>query len=346
MEELPTKLNGSQNNSKKISKKILISLIIIIILIAVVGYFFVHKNGSSSLESESKTSNQVTKKDYLNVLSDDFNPSRAGKPNPQIKQEKPACCNHPYYHSVWRAFSNDGLSWQKEGKLFIDHASVPDVLIKEDGSQIIYYVDGLYDTLMCKIVKDGQLSDGNCIIYNFSDEKAWDPEVVKVDNYYRLYFVSPPKLNGQDNEMGSKIKTAVSRDGITWLEEGIALDGYGVIVDPTVIKTTSEWKMIYASEEEGLVLANSSDGKSFKVEASVDKISVGKSPHLTKIENKYAAYYCKQGINVSLSDDLTTWLSERIALAGEGNNVTCDPSVEKQSDGKFIMYYKKQSVKK
>ncbi|MEW6407935.1 MAG: hypothetical protein AB1465_04555 [Patescibacteria group bacterium] len=49
-------------------------------------------------------------KNYLDVTSRDFDPTKAKKPNPKKKTKIPSCCSHSYYHSIWRAFSKNGIS--------------------------------------------------------------------------------------------------------------------------------------------------------------------------------------------------------------------------------------------
>jgi hypothetical protein len=274
-------------------------------------------------------------KDYFNVYSIDFDPSMAGNPNPKVLIGKTPCCEGPYYHSIWRAYSKDGLNWNKEERMFLDHASVPEVLVKEDGTQIVYYVNGSIDTFDCVIVKDGSSNYGDCRIYNFSEEKAWDPEVVKItENVYRLYYVSPGNVH--------QIRTAVSRDGINWLERGVVLEWRGLI-DPTVIKTNLGWRMIVRSEE-GLITAISSDVLSFKKEAILYELGNAMTPHLTKLDDKYALYYCKDGIYVSFSQDGRKWGDEKKILEPVQGSIICDPSVERLPNGEFIMYYKLQSM--
>lgn len=47
----------------------------------------------------------------------------------------------PYNHSVYRATSEDGLSWTSEDTLFVEHASVPAAYTDADGKVWIYYLN-------------------------------------------------------------------------------------------------------------------------------------------------------------------------------------------------------------
>ncbi|MFA6295771.1 MAG: hypothetical protein WC663_00230 [Patescibacteria group bacterium] len=299
------------------------------------------KNALAKNYCEASLSTNST--DYLDPTSPDFDPTKAGHKNPKIDQGVPPCCSHPYYHSVWRANSKDGKTWTKENKKLIDHASVPDMQIVND-KEIVYYVDGKYDTMNCRIKENGKLKPGKCRIYNFSGKKAWDPEVVKVDDYYRMYFMSPPSAFSTASET-SKIKTAVSRDGINWLEEdSTALKGK-MYIDPTVMKVGDKWIMVVSGDNEGLFWATSTNGTTFKLKGKLKgSAQDGASPHITKLSKKYALYYCKAGISMSLSKNAEKWSGERSILSSEQNQIICDPSVTRKNNGKYVMYYKVQEM--
>lgn len=101
-----------------------------------------------------------------------FDPKSAGNPHHKIAASPPPCCNHPYWHKVYRAVSSDGLNFKEVGGMIKDKASVPAILQKGDGSFILYYVDGRYDTMDCSVSSDGiNFSPGNCTIYGFTEKK-------------------------------------------------------------------------------------------------------------------------------------------------------------------------------
>lgn len=274
-----------------------------------------------------------------------FNPSAAGKPHPKIQETPPACCNHPYYHKVYRAFSNDGLTFQKEGVMLVDHASVPAILKKDDGSYILYYVNGAIDTVDCSISRDGKTwTPGNCTIYGFTERRAWDPYVVKLDDgTYRLYFVSPPQL-GTASGQATKIMSAVSRDGISWLQEkGVRLTESGkALIDPAVIRMGDRWRLftwypgsgpMAPPEQSTMVAAVSSDGLSFTKEREFQP--GGGIPEVARLpDGRYALYFCGKGIEVLTSADGLQWSGKTgTGLPG------CDPSVI-QEGSRWVMYYK------
>ena len=278
-----------------------------------------------------------------------FNPASYGKPHPKIKQPHPDCCNHPYWHQVYRAFSSDkGASWEKENILIKDHASVPDAILKDDGMIISYYVDGEFDSVDCIVSKDnGKIfSAGNCTIYGFTEEKAWDPEVVKLDDgRYRMYFYAPKQQRlFEDNS----IMSAISEDGVSWLQEdGVRFKHKGII-DPAVIKMGDVWRLYvwYPSGtgpgDATIVVAKSEDGLNFVKEK---EFSVGGGiPDIIKLNGKYALYFCSDGISRVTSSDGLSWSNKENVMPANMGEVNCDPSIIKTKD-KWTMFYKVQKMR-
>lgn len=280
------------------------------------------------------------------------NPQLAGSPHPKVKSTNiMGCCSHPYYHKVYRAFSSDGISWQKEGALIRDHASVPAIMQRDDGTFILYYVDGEYDTVDCMVSQDGSsFSAGNCAIYGFAGERAWDPYAVRLaDGNYRLFYFTPnPELEG-DNV----IMSATSRDGISFVEDPGIRFSHPQIYDPAVMDTGSGWWMFAGYNPESapgsfpepkIVFAKSSDGLTFSRESVLDL--GGNVPEIVKLDDgRYALYYCAMGgIAMATSSDGASWSSGATALSSDSGKITCDPSVIKMRDGRWVMYYKVQET--
>jgi len=280
----------------------------------------------------------------------EFNPALAGSPHPKVKQPSyPPCCSHPYYHEVYRAFSSDGVSWQKEGTLVKDKASVPAILQKDDGTFILYYVDGEYDTIDCSVSQDGKaFSPGNCTIYGFTEQKAWDPYVVNLGNgSYKMYYFTPPSdLFGESK---NQIRSAISKDGIKWLQEDGVRFEYNGILDPVVIKMEDTWRM-YAwymgkGNEPGnsvMVSATSQNGLDFAFEK---EFNVGGGiPEVVKLDSgKYALYVCSGGITMFTSADGLSWSGGKVVVSpAQSEKIVCDPTVIKMDSGRWAMYYKTQ----
>lgn len=265
-----------------------------------------------------------------------FDPSLYGSPHPKIKQEPGSCCSSPYWHRIYSARSIDGIIWQKDGILIKDRASVPSAIYRDDGTTILYYVDGEYDTMDCAISKDGKnFSPGNCTIYGFTEEKAWDPEVVKLENgFYRLYFFAP-KFGGEN-----RIMSAVSKDGINWLREKDVRYQQAGIVDPAAIKIGNEWKLYmwyYTSSGGKIVVVKSSDGLNFSKETELSL--AGGVPEVVRLDSgDYALYICGLSMWVYTSRDGLNWANGKLAIAEE-KKIVCDPAPVKTPSG-WMMYYK------
>ena len=221
----------------------------------------------SQTETESQTTTETKP-------PTEFNPKSFGNPNPRSVQPHPEqCCNHPYYHYIVSAGSDNGLNWQEDSidTVIRDHASVPDYAILDDGTHMLYFVDGVYDTLGCMESKDGKtFVEVECRIYNFTKEKVWDPNVVSIGNStYRLFFFSPEFEPGMGQPNGfdqpkNRIFSAISKNGKDWLmESGVRYEDIS-ITDPSVIKRTDGTWYMFVSHGNTIIQAESSDGLTFK----------------------------------------------------------------------------------
>jgi len=302
----------------------------------------IEDGGSVLEETDSDASEDTTEEEV-------FDPAAYGSPHPKVVSDDiPSCCSHPYYHSIYRASSEDALEWQVEGVKIKDHASVPAIIQLDDDSYILYYVDGSYDTLDCQVSETGEtFTDGNCTIYGFTEERAWDPYVVKLsDGYWRLYFVSPP-----DGPGSTKIMSALSTDGISWLQEDgvrFQIDDLAII-DPAVKKMGDIWRMYTWYEGDGdgssiMVTATSSDGLTFTEEKQFD--AGGGIPEVTQLDSGlWGLYVCANGISLSTSaDGVNDWSSLSTMIAPGAGQIVCDPSIIKTNAGDWMMYYKIQEV--
>ena len=129
-------------------------------------------------------------------------------------------------------------------------------------------------------------------------------------------------------------------------EDGVRFEEWPV-VDPTVGKIGSTWYM-YAgySSSNGpaqIAIAKSTDGFTFKKDRIIDL--GGNVPDIVKApDGKMHLYYCKDGISRSASSDGVNWSDERVVLSPSNNQIMCDASVIKKSDGSWVMYYKVQEM--
>lgn len=319
------------NNMKKYT------LILFVLAISTIIVFLFSRQQINQSEIISESTAQET-----------FDPSSYGSPHPKIASvPKTPCCNHPYYHKIYRAFSDDETNWTKEGNVIKEHASVPAIIERDDGSLVLYYVDGRYDTMDCSVSNDSgkTFKDGNCTIYGFTENKAWDPFVMKLDNgFYRMFFVSAPDNPQKDS---TKVMSALSQDGINWLQDdGIRFDDVPV-VDPTVGKIGSVWYMYAGTMVPGkpaqIAIAKSIDGLAFTYVKSIDL--GGNVPDIIQAsDGKSHLYFCKEGIARAVSTDGLNWKDVRRVISVNKNEIICDPSVIQTQNGKWVMYYKVQKI--
>ena len=262
----------------------------------------------------------------------------------------------PFYHKVYMATSDDGLSFTREPEVVLNKASVPDVVRMKDGRLIIYAVDGSgrsFTNLMLAISEDNGASwkTGSLHISSSGGQQAGaaDPQAVLTDNgkirlFYLVFPEKKPPLdeNGQPKPTGekTKIKSAISKDGINFKEEeGARYESTDFITDPDVVKIGRKWFM-YISKGRELLAASSDDGDTFEYEKSIRTIgSVSKTVSIGG--GKYRQFYCGDGgINSAVSRDGLNWTDEEgPRLQTEQEEIICDPTPVKVDD-KWIMFFK------
>jgi len=266
---------------------------------------------------------------------------------PKTVQTPPQCCNHPYYHSIWKATSNDGRAWTKENRLIIDHASVPHPTQLANGSIVVYYVNGSIDTFDCSITEDGiNYKYGDCKLFNYTTQKAWDPYVIKLDNgKYRLFFFGPEQGGpGQLPQMASnKIYSALSDDGINFYQESGIRFQHNEITDPAVIFVDGVWKM-YLAKGPGVLIATSSDGYSFTKVGEYN--TQGSVPDILKLDDgSLLLFICRNGISYMTPPEISGSTNTLgVAISVDQGYITCDPGIVRLANENYVMYYKKQRI--
>lgn len=280
----------------------------------------------AALASGCMASQQGTE---TNGIQSELSPSSYGSPHPKVPSSHPACCEHPYWHTIYRATSQDGIAWEIDGVLR-PHASVPEALVLENGTIILYYVDGIYDTLDCIVSPNGKdFYYGNCTIYGFTEQRAWDPTVVSLGNgSYRLYFFSPA-FQGEN-----RIMSAISQDGINWVQEPGVRFSHQNITDPDVAWIGGYWRM-YSFYGTRIMLARSHDGLSFMKEAELN-VGEGIVDLVPLGEGRFAMYL--NCIDRAESSDGLIWSNRQSVMRDEGGIRPCMPAVARTKDG-YIMYF-------
>ncbi len=245
-------------------------------------------------------------------------------------------------HQVYLARSVDGLNWQLDKKLLRDHASVPDLVRKKDGTLYLYFVDATVHAIGVGLSSD----DGKTWRFEqttFDGELKHhyvDPNPVLLDDgRIRLYYLANfgPPQPGRVNAF----RSATSLDGISFQEDkGIRVQRDG-ITDPDVIKTKTGWKLI-ASQGQTAISASGSDGLNFEWDDYPVSMS-GAVSRTIAISQGYRLYKCSQGgIRSQVTRDFVTWTEEgvRISMEEAGGGI-CDPGIVQLGDGSYLMTYKK-----
>lgn len=335
MESPPTGETGAfgekeQEISKPKSKTVWIILAVVIILAIGVGAgYFLTKNNGEKISDE-------------NIIPMEKNIDKKGVDPNQYSWS--TMKEGPYKDKVSYATGKSLTSWTDSKKILVEHASVPDVVYK-DNVLYIYFVDvskdGIPEQLgLIKSADKGKTwsEKVNIKIDGLGDKVAVDPAPFLLDDgRIRLYYfdISKTMTEGtKDNSMYS----AVSSDGINFKEESGVRFKYDSIYDPDVIKVGDSWRMYvgYAAinNEPKVISATSADGLKFEYEGmALDKNSI---PNAVFENNTY--YLFTGGINISTSKDGKTFTQTSNRF--DPGKLAADPGVAKIGEGEYFMVYK------
>jgi hypothetical protein len=142
--------------------------------------------------------------------------------------------------------------------------------------------------------------------------------------------------------------SAVSKDGINWLQEEGPRFTYQGVLDPAVIKMGDIWRMYtWYGKGEGparavTVIAKSDDGLNFTFEKEVG-LGGGIPEVVEYARGRYRLYFCDAGISAVTSRDGLDWTESRSVLPADPGEIVCDPSVIRAGN-EWVMYYKVQEV--
>lgn len=253
----------------------------------------------------------------------------------------------PYHDKVSYATSSDLLNWTDSGEIIAEHASVPDVILK-DGTLYVYFVDTSTDGLPEQIA----------LIKSNDNGKTWskrervsikgdgiaglvpvDPDPLLLsDGRIRLYYFDIAASRGPGSEDNKKhsIYSAISSDGINFSQEGGVRFEEENIFDPDVLKVDDTWRL-YVGNPEGqkVISAISSDGLNFTREGvAYEGSSV---PNAIYENGKYYLYTA--GIQIATSGDGKKY-TKTSSMFSTGSGITADPGVVKLGTNNYIMVYK------
>lgn len=312
----------------KNKSKVYIWIIAVLLIIIVVGaaLFIVSSNKKKGNENTSAKDNSTSK--------------QQNKSNNVWSQMEKG----PYHDRVSFATGTSLTSWTKSGKIIAEHASVPDVIYK-NGTLYIYFVDVSEDGKNEQIGLLKSSDNGNTWsnkqiinIKGVGDKIPVDPApFLLADGRIRLYYfdIGTTRTGNSINTSDNKIYSALSDDGINFVEEQGVRFAKADIYDPDVIMDGKIWRMYVGTGSSQQVLsATSSDGLSFTYEGiALDKATI---PNVILENNTY--YLFTGGIEISTSMDGKTFTKTTNRFDSGG--LTADPGVVKLGPNNYFMVFK------
>jgi hypothetical protein len=246
------------------------------------------------------------------------------------------------------ASSADGLEWRHDGRILLEHASVPAAIALPDGRIRLYYVDAsrIPENTNCAESRDQgeSFSVLGCTIAGRAGVKAVDPSIVALpDGRFRLYYYA--SADNPDAPGTHAVHAAISTDGVSFVEEGRVFE-YPGLVDPDVFWSGRDWLMFVMALNQGTIVARSDDGLSFTY-AGPQALDGWGTTAPTRLEDGRLRLYAfdqkggQKRVCSFVSEDGLAWTAEpgtRIT-APEGKEIT-DPFVVRLPDASWKMFFK------
>ncbi|MGE3191522.1 MAG: hypothetical protein AB7N90_17690 [Vicinamibacterales bacterium] len=269
-----------------------------------------------------------------------------GQPAPPPSGPQPT--RGPWAHVVMSATSPDGLTWTHDGRVLLEHASVPAAIVADNGAIRLYYVDATQrpETTNCAESRDGGVTFTvlGCTIANRGGLKAVDPSIVRLpDGRWRLYYYASEQ--NTDSHDTHYVRSALADDGVHFVDEGVAYSEEG-LVDPDVYEAGGRWLMaVFSNVRRATIVADSPDGRTFSFLGlhSLDRWGTTAPYHLD--DGRLRLYAFNQDgqkeVRSFVSTDGLSWVEEPgVRLeAPEGTQIT-DPYVVRLPDGTWKMFFK------
>lgn len=248
----------------------------------------------------------------------------------------------PYSHQVMLARSSDGVNWQADEQPVRDHASVPEIVRLNDGTLMIYFVNGESDTTdAIRQRPDGSWEELDLIIKDMPSQKAWDPDVVLLpDGRLRLFFFGPPQ-NPTDKSRPHVIYSAVSTDGLTFEAEPGERISIPEVTDPSVVVLPDGSWLMALSRGQETMLAASANGQSFTLTGVT--VALGGVPELFVLKDgSLRLFVTGTGIrSLASADGGKSWVEEPGDRLNASGNIAADPSVIQLSETSWLMAWKR-----
>ncbi|MBI4614596.1 MAG: hypothetical protein HY720_13380 [Planctomycetes bacterium] len=264
----------------------------------------------------------------------------------------------PYGHVILSASSADGLEWTLDEGVRVEHASVPCAVVRpSDGAVLLYFVDaadvgpGKWESANVAVSTDGvSFEKQGLSIEGRTHERALDPSIVLLpDGRFRLYYFSQGAGRIAENEE-HEIHSAVSTDGIRFVEEGVVIRAEG-LVDPDVFRCGDAWLMyVFSLRAGGTRIARSDDGTSFRFLEDLGPRDWGTTAPVALGDGRFRLYafdqraHTENAVASFVSRDGISWEREPgVRLrAPEGKQFT-DPFVVVWKGG-YRMYLKTEAT--
>ena len=230
--------------------------------------------------------------------------------------------------------------------MLLDHASVPDAILRPNGEVWVYFVNGVpgqHGIWVAKSSASGAWDIVDCVRLNGRfNGNAVDPDIVLLSDgryrlfYYEGHFVGPRP----SNEGPHLIFSAISDDGLNFKIERqlIAVER---VTDPSVVQLANGRWLMALSQGGRTLLADSDDGYDFELTGVV--VELGGVPELAVLaDGNVRLYVSMRGIKSVVSgDEGQTWAVEPgTRLSSSQGEILADPSLITTSDGRWALFYK------
>ncbi len=244
-----------------------------------------------------------------------------------------------YYHHIKSMPSIDGLNFDKNDEILLDHASVPEGIVRPNGDVWVYFVSGKpgqHALFIAKQTKDGTLETFDCVrIDGAINGNAVDPDLVLLDDGRTRMFFFQGWFVGGKKEDSHPFYSAISEDGIHFTLEHKVLEVDGGGTDPTVTQLNDDTWLMAIAFVDSVLIASSEDGKSFSLTGQ----SLPKGiPELARFEDGLLRLYIasREGLLIHRSDDQgKTWNQEKVVPMGGA-----DPSLIQRGPNEWTLFYK------
>jgi len=244
-----------------------------------------------------------------------------------------------YNHHIRAMDSRDGLSFIKNDTVLLDHASVPEAILRPDGEVWVYFINGQpgqHAIFIAKQKPDGSLETFDCVrIDGVINGNAVDPDIVRMDDgRYRIFFFEGWFVGGRKENVHS-FYSAVSTDGIHFTLEGKVLEIDGGGTDPTVAHFPDGTWLMALAYTDGVLLATSDDGETFALTGQSLPQGI---PELATFDDGRVRLYIasREGLLIHSSmDQGASWEEEKVVPLGGA-----DPSLIQLGPSSWRLFYK------